>query len=108
MGIMQEIPQVFHEYIRPIHAEPDAGYRFRLKDEMEHSRGVAWTGEIWYNETLVAIADNQGNGGPNNYEVKDELGFARFQRESRRVYPVSAESDDEFVQLLDILSASGV
>ena len=39
------------------------GWHVRKYKEMEHSRGVAYTSEIWFNSERVGDGSNEGNGG---------------------------------------------
>lgn len=82
------------------------GYTLTIIDEMEHSRGIAWTGELRAKNQLFAIVENLGYGGCNNYTIKDEKLWHTFAMDAYVAFGNNSEAKDALVQFVDILGVS--
>lgn len=101
---------------KPDHEDSIGKYSFAIVSEMEHSRGVSWVGvikDIEHGEKVCTV-ENDGNGGCNRYSSTHPQLMTIFDDSAwftyMRTYEVDNRSGyrDAFVQLLDILSLSGV
>ena len=82
------------------------GYTLTITQEMEHSRGVAWVGELKAKGKLFAIVENAGNGGCNDYVVKDEKLWHTFAIDAYLAFGNNSEAKDALVQFVDVLGVS--
>lgn len=83
-------------------------YTMRITKEMEHSRGVAWTANLYLVGKLFAVVENMGNGGCNDYVVKNEDLWDTFCEDAYLAYGNRGESKDALVQLIDLISSVSV
>jgi len=107
MGLYEALPDDLRIYAqKPLEQSHLVGrkYNLRITNEMEHSRGVAWVGELRSGKKLFAVVENAGNGGCNDYVVKDDALWHTFCMDAYIAYGNSSESKDSLVQLIDIAS----
>lgn len=107
MSIYTSIKEDLRVYVQEPKAEDHLGerkYALKIVEEMEHSRGVAWVGHLTSHGKLVAIVENAGRGGCNDYVVKSKTLWALFCDDAYKAYGNSSESKDALVQLIDIVS----
>lgn len=107
MSLYETIPDYLRVYTqKPIEESHLAGrnYSVIIVDELEHSHGVAWVGHIMSGKKLVAVVENAGRGGCNDYIVKDEKLWHTFAMDAYVAFGNSSEAKDTLVQFIDLLS----
>lgn len=105
--LYNSIPDDFRTYVRePLDDSHLDGrnYSLRITNEMEHSRGIAWTGEIRCDGKIVAVVENAGDGGCHYYIVVDDRLWEQFADDAQIAYGDSGESKDSLVQFIDVVS----
>jgi hypothetical protein len=107
-NLYNSIPEEFRMYVQePLEDShlTKRAYTLRITNEMEHSRGIAWTGELRTGDSPVAIVENAGHGGCNDYIVVDEGKWETFATDAYVAYGNRGESKDSLIQFIDVLGA---
>ena len=101
------IPEEFRMYVQePLDDSHLDGRQYALKviSEMEHSRGIAWVGNLMAGDKIVATVENAGHGGCHDYLVIDDFLWETFVEDAYTAYGNKGESKDSLVQLIDVLT----
>lgn len=102
MNIHNSIEEMFD--LVPDELRPDRmGYKFILKEESEHDRGVYWKAVVSRNGVEFLTVYNMGEGGCNRYTETNELMFSDFQFLASDAFPSMSEPMDILVLWLDCL-----
>ena len=108
MTLYETIPDELRVYAQKPEDEThlaERRYALRITEELEHSHGVMWVGNLTTDGKIIAVVENAGRGGCNEYIIKDEDLWLTFAEDAYRAYGNSSESKDALVQLIDVLSA---
>lgn len=88
----------------PDELRPDRmGYKFVLKEESEHDRGIYWKAVVSRNGVEFLTVYNMGDGGCNRYTETDELMFSDLQFLASDAFPSMSEPMDILILWLDYL-----
>lgn len=102
------IPEELRMYVEePLEDSHLDGRQYALKiiSEMEHSRGIAWVGNLMAGDTIVATVENAGHGGCHDYIVINDSLWGTFVEDAHIAYGTSGEPKDSLIQLIDVLTA---
>lgn len=83
-------------------------YRLRITQEMEHSRGIAWTGQLMAGDTVVAVVENAGYGGANDYVIKEHDSWGTFADDAYKAYGNNSQAKDSLIQFIDVMTTAKV
>lgn len=105
MNLYESIPEDLRIYVQKPKEESHLrkrAYALRITSEMEHSHGIAWVANLMRDNTVIAVVENAGRGGCNDYIIKDEKLWHTFSMDAYVAYGNNSEAKDALVQLIDV------
>lgn len=91
----------YREKIRPLGNTGATAYTLELSDQMETSRGVAWTGVLYRDGSAVGTVEDDGNGGAPYVHIDTPEERALWSATIQAAYPANSMGEEDFIAHLD-------